>query len=146
MGLESPVAMGTVVPLEPVAERPAARRGGGSKVALVLGGGGVTGGVYAVGALRALDLLAVNMDVNQFDVYLGTSSGSFVAALVANGVTTEEMMRTVLGERPAAFHELDAGMLLQPNLQGLLRSGLGAAAPSRSSSPTRSRPCAAAAR
>ena len=117
--------MGTVVPLEPVAERPAARRGGGSKVALVLGGGGVTGGVYAVGALRALDLLAVNMDVNQFDVYLGTSSGSFVAALVANGVTTEEMMRTVLGERPAAFHELDAGMLLQPNLQGLLRSGLG---------------------
>ena len=85
----------------------------------------MTGGVYAVGALRALDLLAVNMDVNQFDVYLGTSSGSFVAALVANGVTTEEMMRVVLGERPAAFHELDAGTLLQPNLPGLLRSGLG---------------------
>ena len=117
--------MGTVVPLEPVSERPAAGRDGSSKVALVLGGGGVTGGVYAVGALRALDLLAVNMNVNQFDVYLGTSSGSFVAALAANGVSTEEMMRAVLGERPAAFRELDARTLLQPNLPGLLRSGLG---------------------
>ena len=91
----------------------------------MLGGGGVTGGVYAVGALRALDLLAVNMTINQFDVYLGTSSGSFVAALVANGVTSEELMGVVLGEHPSAFHELDAGMLLPPNLPGLLRSGIG---------------------
>ena len=115
--------MGTLVPLEPVSQRPAtvAR----SKVALVLGGGGVTGGVYAVGALRALDLLAVNMSVNQFDVYLGTSSGSFVAALAANGVTPEEMMQVVFGDRRAAFRDLDAGMLLPPNLPGLLRSAIG---------------------
>jgi len=115
--------MGTLVPLEPV--KRAADRGGASKVALVLGGGGVTGGVYSVGALRALDLLAVNMSVNQFDVYLGTSSGSFVAALAANGVTSEEMMQVVLGESPAAFRDLDAGMLLPPNLPGLLRSAVG---------------------
>jgi NTE family protein len=117
--------MGTLVPLEPVTQRPAADRGGASKVALVLGGGGVTGGVYAVGALRALDLLAVNRSVNQFDVYLGTSSGSFVAALAANGVTAEEMMSVVLGESPTAFRDLDAGTLLPPNVSGLLRSGLG---------------------
>jgi len=117
--------MGTVVPLDPVPGRPAADRNGGAKVALVLGGGGVTGGVYAVGALRALDLLAVNMTVNDFDVYLGTSSGSFVASLVANGVTSEEMMRVVLGERPASFRDLDARTLLPPNLPGLLRSGVG---------------------
>ena len=60
-------------------------RGGGagrkrpSKTALVLGGGGFTGGVYEIGALRALDLLAVNSTVNDFDVYVGTSAGSFVA-------------------------------------------------------------------
>jgi patatin-like phospholipase/acyl hydrolase len=95
--------MGTVVPLEPVTQRPEAARTGTAKVALVLGGGGVTGGVYTVGALRALDLLAVNMTINQFDIFLGTSSGSFVAALAANGVTPEEMMRVVLGERPASF-------------------------------------------
>jgi len=56
----------------------------------VLGGGGFTGGVYEIGALRALDLLSVNRTVNQFDVYVGTSAGAFVAAAVANGVTPEE--------------------------------------------------------
>ena len=45
------------------------------KTALVLGGGGFTGGVYEIGALRALDLLSVNRTVNQFDVYVGTSAG-----------------------------------------------------------------------
>ena len=53
-----------------------ARRPRRSKTALVLGGGGFTGGVYEIGALRALDLLAVNRTVNQFDVYVGTSAGS----------------------------------------------------------------------
>src|SRR5262245_51708565 len=64
-----------------------------NKTALVLGGGGFTGGVYEIGALRALDLLATNRTVNQFDVYVGTSAGAFVASLAANGVTPEEMMR-----------------------------------------------------
>ncbi len=45
-----------------------------SKTALVLGGGGFTGGVYEIGALRALDLLSVNRTVNQFDIYVGTSA------------------------------------------------------------------------
>ena len=64
------------------------------------GGGGFTGGVYEIGALRALDLLAVNRTVNQFDVYVGTSAGSFVASLAANGVTPEEMMRVVNQQVP----------------------------------------------
>src|ERR1700730_11235939 len=75
----------------PPADRRRRRRP--DKTALVLGGGGFTGGVYEIGALRALDLLAVNSSVNQFDIYVGTSAGSFVAALCANGVTPEEMMR-----------------------------------------------------
>src|ERR1700684_1299631 len=72
------------------ARRSRARRP--SKTALVLGGGGFTGGVYESGALRALDLLAVHRNVNEFDVYVGTSAGAFVAAAIANGVTPEEMM------------------------------------------------------
>src|ERR1700720_535385 len=63
------------------------RRARRHKTALVLGGGGFTGGVYEIGALRAIDLLAVNSSVNQFDVYVGTSAGAFIAALAANGVT-----------------------------------------------------------
>ena len=66
----------------------------------MLGGGGFTGGVYEIGALRALDLLAVNRTVNEFDVYVGTSAGSFVASLAANGVTPEEMMRVVNQQVP----------------------------------------------
>jgi NTE family protein len=87
-----------------------------SKTALVLGGGGFTGGVYEIGALRALDLLSVNRTVNQFDVYVGTSAGSFVAALTANGITPEEMMRVVNRQVPSAFRDVDLNQLLQPNL------------------------------
>src|SRR5271167_40945 len=71
------------------------RRPRRDKTALVLGGGGFTGGVYEIGALRALDLLAVNSTVNQFDVYVGTSAGSFVAGMLANGVTPDEMMQVL---------------------------------------------------
>src|SRR5712664_4525178 len=83
------------------------RRRQRSKTALVLGGGGFTGGVYEIGALRALDLLAVNKTVNQFDVYVGTSAGSFVASLAANGVTPEEMMRVVNRQVPTPFRDID---------------------------------------
>ena len=82
----------------------------------MLGGGGFTGGVYEIGALRALDLLSVNRTVNQFDVYVGTSAGSFVAALTANGITPEEMMRVVNQQVPTPFRDIDLGTLLRPNL------------------------------
>jgi NTE family protein len=109
--------MGKVVKLEAQGTGPRpARRRRRSKTALVLGGGGFTGGVYEIGALRALDLLSVNRTVNQFDVYVGTSAGSFVAAMVANGVTPEEMMRVVSGQVPTPFSDVDIGTLLRPNL------------------------------
>jgi NTE family protein len=91
------------------------RRRRKSRTALVLGGGGFTGGVYEIGALRALDLLAVNKTVNQFDVYVGTSAGSFVAALAANGVTPEEMMRVVNRQVPTPFRDIDRSTLMRPN-------------------------------
>ena len=95
--------------------KPKRRRPRRSRTALVLGGGGFTGGVYEIGALRALDLLAVNRTVNQFDVYVGTSAGSFVASLLANGVTPEEMMRVVNQQVPTPFRDVDRGSLMRPN-------------------------------
>jgi predicted acylesterase/phospholipase RssA len=99
------------------------RRPRPDKTALVLGGGGFTGGVYEIGALRALDLLAVNSSVNQFDVYVGTSAGSFIAALCANGVTPEEMMRVVTRQGEPSFKDIDLGDLLRPNLLEFARKG-----------------------
>jgi NTE family protein len=114
--------MGDVVKLEKPSStdrktvgKPSRRRSRRSRTALVLGGGGFTGGVYEIGALRALDLLAVNRTVNQFDVYVGTSAGSFVASLVANGVTPEEMMRVVNQQVPTPFRDVDRGTLMRPN-------------------------------
>jgi NTE family protein len=116
-------AMGEVVKLQQpspktrkTAGKPARRRGRRSRTALVLGGGGFTGGVYEIGALRALDLLAVNRTVNQFDVYVGTSAGSFVASLAANGVTPEEMMRVVNQQVPTPFRDVDRSTLMRPNV------------------------------
>jgi len=123
--------MGKVVKLEASAGRAAAgtRSGGGrrrsrSKTALVLGGGGFTGGVYEIGALRALDLLSVNRTVNQFDVYVGTSAGSFVAAAVANGVTPEEMMRVIVQQVPTPFPDAKVGSLLRPNYREFVARGV----------------------
>ncbi|MGH2895969.1 MAG: patatin-like phospholipase family protein, partial [Solirubrobacteraceae bacterium] len=95
-----------------------------SKTALVLGGGGFTGGVYEIGALRALDLLSVNKTVNQFDVYIGTSAGSFVAAAVANGITPEEMMRVIVQQVPTPFPDARVSSLLKPNYREFVTRGL----------------------
>jgi predicted acylesterase/phospholipase RssA len=120
--------MGKVVKLEPQAKDGPRRKASGrkkrSKTALVLGGGGFTGGVYEIGALRALDLLTVNRTVNDFDVYVGTSTGAFVGAMMANGVRPEEMMRVLDRRRQAQFPSFELGSLLRPNLGGFARSAV----------------------
>src|SRR5689334_1412720 len=115
--------MGNVVELdasgsESRASRARRARRRASKTALVLGGGGFTGGVYEIGALRALDLLTVNRTINQFDVYVGTSAGAFVASLVANGVTPEEMMRVLNPQLPSPIGDISLSTLLRPNYRG----------------------------
>src|SRR6186713_2127079 len=113
--------MGKVVDIDSQPRRRRTRKRP-SKTALVLGGGGFTGGVYEIGALRALDLLSVNRNVNQFDVYVGTSAGSFVAAAVANGVTPEEMMRVVNRQVPSPFRDVNLDQLLRPNFSEFVTS------------------------
>src|SRR3989442_7601906 len=100
------------------------RRPRRDKTALVLGGGGFTGGVYEIGALRALDLVAVNGRINAFDIYVGTSAGAFVAGLVANGVTPEEMMRVLNPRLPSPLRDISLSTLLQPNFRGFLGKSL----------------------
>jgi predicted acylesterase/phospholipase RssA len=59
-------------------------------VALVCAGGGVTGAVYEIGCLRALDEL-LDRDLVDLDLYVGISGGAFVASLLAAGVEPREM-------------------------------------------------------
>ncbi|HET8566944.1 MAG TPA: patatin-like phospholipase family protein, partial [Solirubrobacterales bacterium] len=122
--------MGEVVDIESKPRKRKGRRKKPSKTALVLGGGGFTGGVYEIGALRALDLLAVNSTVNNFDVYVGTSAGSFVAGMLANGITPEEMMQVLNTQVASDLEDLDLSKVLRPNYLGFIQKA--AALPLRS--------------
>jgi predicted acylesterase/phospholipase RssA len=59
-------------------------------VALVCAGGGVTGAVYEMGCLRALEEI-VDRSVVDLDLYVGISGGAFVASIVAAGVSPREL-------------------------------------------------------
>ncbi len=59
--------------------------------ALVFGGGGVLGGTWAVGALTAWQE-ETGLDPVDVDIIVGTSAGSVLAALVACGVSTDELI------------------------------------------------------
>ena len=55
-----------------------------SRIGLVLGGGGVTGGAYQMAALMALEM-ATGWNPDEAEVVVGTSGGAYVAALLRYG-------------------------------------------------------------
>lgn len=70
------------------------------KSALILGGGGITGGVYELGVLSALDEFIVRGKKSaDFDLFLGISAGSILASFLANGISVTEMCHGILGEK-----------------------------------------------
>ena len=64
-----------------------------SKIGLAVAGGGPIGGIFEIGAMRALDDAIEGLDMNALDVYVGISSGAYVAASLANRLTTTELCR-----------------------------------------------------
>ena len=67
------------------------------RISLVLAGGAVTGGAYKLGGLKALDDFLVNRKTTDFDIYVGLSAGSVLAAPLAGGVSPAEMLRSLEG-------------------------------------------------
>ncbi len=81
-----------------------------ARIGLAVAGGGPIGGMYELGALRALDEALEGLDLSRLDCYVGVSSGAFLAAGLANRLGTGEMCRIFLtGDsddvqfRPEAF-------------------------------------------
>jgi len=68
------------------------------KVAIVLAGGAVTGGAFKVGGLQALDYYLENRKVTDFDTFVGLSAGAIISAFLANGISPEEMFKSLQGE------------------------------------------------
>ena len=71
----------------------ARRRKSKSGIGLALAGGGPLGGIYEVGALLALADSLDGIDFTELDAYVGVSSGGFVAAALANGISPAQMYR-----------------------------------------------------
>jgi predicted acylesterase/phospholipase RssA len=61
------------------------------KTGLALAGGGPLGGFYELGAICALKDSIKSLNLNNLDVYVGVSSGSFLVSALANGISTEEI-------------------------------------------------------
>ncbi len=74
------------------------------KVALVLGGGGIPGWMYEIGCLTALDDFFDGFTVNQFNIYVGTSAGAAVAALMASGVKPRTIYEDIKAGRKTPFN------------------------------------------
>ncbi len=91
------------------------------KVALVCAGGGVTGAVYEIGCLRALDEL-FDRRVTDLDLYVGVSGGAFVASLLAAGVSAPEMFDEVTSRTRSPFGVAAAPIFRLNALEFLKRS------------------------
>lgn len=75
--------------LQPAKNSPSSQ----SRIGLAIAGGGPIGGMYELGALRALDAAIEGLDLTRLEVYVGVSSGAFLAAGLANRLSTEEICR-----------------------------------------------------
>jgi NTE family protein len=77
---------------------------------LVLGGGGVLGGTWAVGALAAMEQ-QYGFAAADADIIVGTSAGSVLAALLGGGVTVEQQRQhygdEVVTSGPLAGYDFD---------------------------------------
>lgn len=96
-----------------------------TKRALVLGGGGIAGAAFHIGALLALDDALSGFRAVDFDLFVGTSAGAFIAACLANGITPEEIARSQLGRETAEVPGIKHIEILRP-VKGRLARGVAA--------------------
>jgi predicted acylesterase/phospholipase RssA len=91
------------------------RRAGSGKLAIALAGGGPLGAFYELGALHAFEEAIEGRELTAFDVYVGVSSGSLLAAGLANGFDTTTMGATFIHDT-STLAPFSPDTLLQPAL------------------------------
>ena len=69
------------------------------KTALVFSGGAISGGAFKLGGLQALSSFMLNRKIREFDMYVGVSVGALLATFLANGVSVEELAKSMEGRR-----------------------------------------------
>lgn len=89
------------------------RRAGRAKVAIALAGGGPLGFFYELGALHALSEAIEGRTLTDFDVYVGVSSGSLIAAALASGFDTAAMCGMFLYDESVLF-PFSPAILMRP--------------------------------
>jgi predicted acylesterase/phospholipase RssA len=85
-------------------------------IGLALAGGGPLGGIYEIGALLALSDALEGVDFNDLDVYVGVSSGSLIAACLANGFSPAELYRIYI-ENASPEYPITPALFQRPALR-----------------------------
>ncbi|MFH1831077.1 MAG: patatin-like phospholipase family protein [Pseudomonadota bacterium] len=83
--------------------------------ALILAGGALTGGSFKAGGLKALNDYLVDFTVNDFDIFVGISSGSMIAASLIGGIRPETMLKSLDGTS-GHFSQLTGWHCYRPNI------------------------------
>ena len=96
----------------------------GPRIGLALAGGGALGGIYEIGALLALTDALEGVDFNDLHVYVGVSSGSLIAAGLANGLSAAELHRIYI-ENASAEHPITPAIFQMPALGEYYRRAAG---------------------
>lgn len=86
-----------------------------AKKALILAGGAVTGGSFQAGGVKALNDYFDGTSVCDFDIFVGMSSGSMLAAPIAAGISPESMLKSLDGTSKH-FTQLTAWHCYRPNI------------------------------
>lgn len=99
------------------------RRGGahrGPRIGLALAGGGPVGAVYEIAALCALQDALEGVDFSELDIYVGVSSGAFIASMLANGFSPADL-REILIETASREHAVSPAVFLSPAVGEITR-------------------------
>lgn len=89
-------------------------------IGIALGGGGPLGGIYEIGALRALDEALEGLNFNNLDIYVGVNSGSFVASNLCNQMTPAQMCR-IFVRNEADVHPFHPEVFYRPAFEEYLK-------------------------